>query len=453
MADLKIANADLTGTLKRDGVAFDPAAVLPAIWLDPTGFDRPDLVAVSYDSTARTITLGGTGWKAYWRGVEVAALVPTWESAAHSEDDGTYFLYYNGSEFVWGEAPWEFSNLHIAIVFRDTANFCLRECHGLMPWTAHREFHDLLGTYLYSGGDLDNYALASTTATNRRPTVDEALIYDEDLPTTLPALSTNAYARLSLTSTNTANFAVDQTEIINLSTNQPYWNEFTGGAWQQTLFSNNHYGKIFVMAVPVTADTDCQKARFVFVQPQTTSATLATIQGVSPASLSLGHISSALAEYVFIGEIIIRYTAGNWQLIEVNKLTGSRRLQISGAASSFAGGDLTTATTARLVISNYTASTTLTAAECRGAIVTNAGATGTIELTLPAAATGSSVTIYSKAAEIIELIPASGERFSSELADVQLDSDGVLGSSITLVCMETGVWEIVASTGTWEAPA
>jgi hypothetical protein len=453
MADLKIANADLTGTLKRGGVDYDPAATLSGIWLDPTGFDRPDLVTVSYDSTERKITLGGTGWKAYWRGAEVAALVTSWESAAHSEDDGTYFLYYNGSEFVWGTTPWDFSNLHIAIVFRDTANFCLRECHGLMPWTAHKEFHELLGTYLYSGGDLDDYTLASTTATDRRPTVDEAVIYDEDLPTTLPELATNAYARLSLSSTNTANLAVDQTEIINLSTNQPYWNEFTGGAWQQTLFTANHYGKIFVMAVPVTADTTCQKSRFVFVQPQTTSATLETIQGITPASLSLGHISSALAEYVFIGEIIIRYTAGNWQLIEVNKLTGSRQFQISGAASSFAGGDLTTATTAKLVISNYTASATLTAAECRGAIVTNAGASGTIEITLPGATTGASVTIYAKAAQIIEVIPASGERFSSESADEQLDSSGTLGDSLTLVCMETGVWEIVSSSGTWEVPA
>ena len=100
-----------------------------------------------------------------------------------------------------------------------------------------------------------------------------------------------------------------------------------------------------------------------------------------------------------------------------------------------------------------TATGNISAADCRGAVVTNAGAGDTIALTLPAAVVGASVTIYAKTAEVIGAIPATGERFSSELANVQLDSDGALGSSLTLVCMEAGVWEIVSSSGTWEAPA
>jgi hypothetical protein len=99
-----------------------------------------------------------------------------------------------------------------------------------------------------------------------------------------------------------------------------------------------------------------------------------------------------------------------------------------------------------------TATGNISAAECRGAVVNNAGATDTIALTLPAAVVGASVTIYAKAAEVIGVIPASGERFSSESADVQLDSSGTLGDSLTLVCMEVGVWEVVSTAGTWEVP-
>jgi hypothetical protein len=106
-----------------------------------------------------------------------------------------------------------------------------------------------------------------------------------------------------------------------------------------------------------------------------------------------------------------------------------------------------------LKIVNKTANATLTDAECRGAVVTNAGAADTLEFTLPAAVIGASVTIYAKEAEIIEAIPAAGERFSSASADEQLDSAGDLGNSLTLVCMQIGVWEVVSSSGTWEVPA
>jgi len=473
------ASKDYTDTQVATATAAAVLADVRNLTLEPTGFDRPDLVVVSYDSTDRKITLTGTGWKAYYRGVQVTALVNGWESAAHSEDDGEYFLYYNGTAFVWSTVAWGFDELMIAMVFRDTANFCLRECHGMMPWQVHRDFHKFRGTVLESGGDLAGFTLASTTATNRRPTINQTLIWDEDLPTTLPALATNAYAWLRLTSTNTANMTPDNAEIVNLDGNRPYWNEFTGGAWTDTLFAANEYGKIFVMAVPVTADAECQELRYVFVQPQTVSTTLSTIQALTPADVNLGHISTALSEFVYFGEIIIRWVAGgtnNWSLIEVNKLTGSKVFQASIPGGNFlsavssdatlegsgtagdpiglaADCDHTGTIRSLLKIVNKTANATLTAAECRGAVVTNAGATETLEFILSAAVVGASVTIYSKEAEIIEAIPASGERFSSESADEQLDSSGTLGDSLTLVCMEAGVWEVVSSSGTWEVPS
>jgi len=102
------------------------------------------------------------------------------------------------------------------------------------------------------------------------------------------------------------------------------------------------------MAVPVTSDAECQKNRFIFIQPQTTSTTLATIQAISPSSVNLGHISSALAEYVFIGEIIVRYASNNWTWISSSKLVGTKVLQASiqgGGGGTVVSSNVSLATT------------------------------------------------------------------------------------------------------------
>jgi hypothetical protein len=313
---------------------------------EPTGFRYPDQVIVTYDGTTRTITLTGNP-EAYYRGNQIAALVNGWVSEPHAVGDGTYFLYFDGTNFVWSNTPWSFDVVMIAMAYRDGANFCLRECHGLMQWQTHQELHETLGTYLFSGGDIGAIVLNSNTAADRRPTLTAALIKDEDLPTSLPSLAAGAYSQLYLSGANTANLIADQADILPLSTNQPFYNQFTGGAWQQTLFPVNAYGKVFIMAVPVTADVECQKRRFVFIQPQTVSTTLSDIQNITIASVNLGHIATALAEYVFIGEIIVRYTAGNWVVVSTAKLTGTRVLQ----GQIFGGGGGGTVLSANVTLS------------------------------------------------------------------------------------------------------
>ena len=312
---------------------------------EPTGFLNPDAVNVSYDGITRTVTLTGSV-EAYYRGNLITALVSGWVSDAHDIADGQYFLNYNGTAFVWSNSQWPFDAVMIAMAYQDGSNFCLRECHGLMAWQTHQELHETLGTYLKSGGDLSNFTLASTTATNRRPQISSTIVRDEDLPTTLPALTTNAYTQLFLSGANTANILVDQTEIIPLLANNPYYNRFTGGNWIQALFPINAYGKIFIMAVPVTSDSESQKKRFIFIQPQAFSTTLANIQAITSSSVKLGHIAGALSEYVFIGEIIIRYASNNWTLISTAKLVGTKVVQ----ASIIGGGGGGASTAANVIV-------------------------------------------------------------------------------------------------------
>ncbi len=98
-----------------------------------------------------------------------------------------------------------------------------------MNWQSHLEFHKTIGTYRDSGGTLSGYTVSSTTAAERRPLVAETVIYDEDLKSTLPELATETYTQLYLSGAGaTATFAVDQADIVPLSTAQPYYNQFTG---------------------------------------------------------------------------------------------------------------------------------------------------------------------------------------------------------------------------------
>lgn len=290
-----------------------------------TGFTNNQNISVSYDSTTRKITLAGT-FEAFYQGVKVTALTDGWVSDAHADVAGTYFLSYNGS-FVFNTTPWSFSDLQIAYVVYDGVKFGIREVHGFMQPEAHEEAHRVLGAYKVSGADMSGYTLSSTTAAERRPLIAETIIADEDLKTTLSALSTETYSIRYLTGASTRTFSVDQADIIPLNGNQPYYNQFTDGAWQQTLMTNNNYAAIFVAAIPVTSDTASQKLRYVFVQPQTQSATLSTIQGLVPSSLVLGDMLAS--EYVFTHKIIIRYTAANWILTSVESLSGTKVQQVS----------------------------------------------------------------------------------------------------------------------------
>jgi len=301
---------------------------------DPTGFTEPENVIVTYDPTARTVTLTGTV-EAYYQGQLVTALVSGWVSSAHAAGSDEYFLYYNGTSFVWTTTPWDFDDLQIAVAYRNNIDFCLRECHGMsMDWATHEELHRNIGTYTVSGGDFSNYTLSSTTAADRRPDISALIIQDEDLPTTNAALTTNLYAQMYLTLTGTTNANIDSSDIIPLSGDQPYYNEWNGSAWVQTLFPNNNYGKGFILAIPASAGTDCQKIRYLFVQPQDVHASLDGAQSVTTADIDLGHIDSGLPEFVYCGEFIVRYTASNWQLIELNKITGSKLSQQSVAANT-----------------------------------------------------------------------------------------------------------------------
>lgn len=306
---------------------------------DPTGFSAPDQVGVSYDSTTTRITLSGTV-AAYWKGVRVPDLVAGWVSPAlttfYASPATTYFLYFNGTEFLWSSTPWTFDMLQIATVTYTGAGgylFALRECHGVMQYQAHDIIHRNIGTFRKSGGTISAVVTGSTTAADRRPAVAATVVSDEDLDTTNAALSAGSYTHHYLSGAGAANtFALAAGDIVPLSGTRPYFNEYTGGAWAQTLINNNNYMAVWLVAIPTTADTGAQAYRYIWIQGQS-EGTLASQQALTPANLTLGTLVNLAPEFVFVARLILRYTASDWNIAQVDMISSGRYLQVTAAPS------------------------------------------------------------------------------------------------------------------------
>lgn len=306
---------------------------------DPTGFVYNNDIAISYNATTRKVTVTGSNLTALYRGKRVKALYnkTSYESVAHDNVDGTYYLYHNGTDFVFSTTPWDFSMLQIALVQVNSAGnykIALRECHGLMPYQTHDKFHNTVGSVLKSGGDISSYVQDSTVEADRRPNISSSVISDEDLDTAIASLTSKAYTLRYISGSSTQNiksYTLNSPEIVSVTGNRPNYNQIVNGNWTSTEFPNNAYGKVFVVGIPTTSDSDSSTYRYLFVQPQTVSTDLLTIQNVSPGSLVHGDIGMLLSEFVFIGEIIIRYANSNWNIISASKLTGGKLQQISTA--------------------------------------------------------------------------------------------------------------------------
>lgn len=317
------------------------------ITLEPTGFKDGADVVVSYDSTTRKVTLTGTV-EAYFKGNLVSALTSGWVSDAHDTTlNKVYHLYYDGSQFVWSDTYPGFSVLHIAVVhYRTNDKFGQRESHGFLSHEAHGILHNTIGTVRESGGDISSYVLSSTTAGDRRPSISACNIADEDLRTVLPALTNDLYACRYLSGTNTINYAIDNADIVRLSGNNPYYNQWNGSAFVDTLMPANSAATVWLYAVPVSADATSQKYRFSMVQPQwitqaagpsaaQITAAVTSEATRSTSELNLGDSTLITNEYVAIGKFIIVYTGGNWTLRQVSSINGSRIAQSVSPAGNF----------------------------------------------------------------------------------------------------------------------
>jgi hypothetical protein len=328
----------------------------------------------------KTVTLTGTV-EAYWQGKRIPALVSGWESTAHGTDTAKiYYLYYDGATVAWYDSAWSFEKLQIAYAWYATSLTSWvyqRETHGFMPVDCHESDHFNKGAYRETGagGDIGSVILNSTTAGDRRPTVSELTIHDEDLETVIAEIANDRYNQFTLTSTGIKSVIFDALDIIPLSTNNPYYNLFTSPNWGQALMPNNSVASVWIIGIPMASDANSQKYRFLFIQPQwITQATGAGAPQLLVAltdelkrnfsEISLGNLTAITNEILPLARIALTYTGSNWVLSSVSNLTGSRYLQSQSPAGNF--------------LSTVTTNTTLTGA---GTVASPLGLSGTVFLT------------------------------------------------------------------------
>jgi len=300
---------------------------------ETTGFTNCENINVSYNATTRKVTLTGT-FQAYYKGELVSALTNGWESPAHADVAGTYFLHYCENGITFTTEPWTFDCLQIAFIQYNSHDIAIREVHGFMQWQSHKEFHETIGTYKTGGGTFSSYVLNSTTVANRRVDISDTTVRDEDLTTTISALTTKQYTHRYLSGAGIRSLTTLQNDIIALNGNIPYWNEFNGSNWVQTPMSNNQYGAIFVVAIPTTSDTNSQLYRYMFVQPQKVG-TLTEIEVLTPNDLTHGDSSLLVSEFVFFAKIIIGVSGNNWTITSIQDITGTRLNQTASTSGNF----------------------------------------------------------------------------------------------------------------------
>jgi hypothetical protein len=325
---------------------------------DPTGFTNNSDITVTYDSTTRKITLAGT-FEAYFNGVLVPELTNGWVSNAHPETlDVTYFLYYNGTNFIFSDIAWTFDQLQIAYVQYGTAHkIALKETHGFMDWKAHREFHYTIGSYKTAGGTLTagSYALNSTTLADRRPLVDATTMFDEDLMHVINAKVSETYTQKYFVGNSVRTLVADASDIVYTVGNNAYYNQNVSGTWQQTVIPNGNYASIFCVAIPCTADANSQKYRYIWAQPQSTGSLLSQ-ELLSHNDIYIGEYAMLVSEFVPIIKVIIRQLGGNWTIQEVQVLAGTKY----NSTSSSAGNYLSTVATDTTLAGDGTALNPLT---------------------------------------------------------------------------------------------
>ncbi len=303
-----------------------------------TGFLNPESAIMTYniDLGSRSIILMGA-FTAYWKGTPISVMNGGfWQSPEHPVFTGNYYLWYDGDGFYWSESLPDYNVLQIAYVtVQPFHHFGIRQCHGFTQWQTSRDLHKNVGVSLVSGGSLSSYVLDSTTVDDRRPNVAETVLLDGDSRTTnLQLLKTdnagNPYTWFYWNGT-TPTVVASQSGIIMIGgmTSAPQYNLDLGAHnYTTTDFLPNTYGKIFVLAIPVTSDDNSLQYRYVFINPQQNSNSLTTIQAVKFSDLYLGSFLSSLPEFLPVAEIIISYPGiAGWTLHSVSSLSGSSIIQ------------------------------------------------------------------------------------------------------------------------------
>ena len=228
-------------------------------------YDAKDTLSFSFDSTAMIFTLSDSGGShEFWvQGVKYTKTGD--QSVAITDTEGLWYINYNNSGVLTAsQTLWVLSaedSALVATLYWDTDNqeaiFIGLELHSYsMPSITHYHLHETVGT-LYESG------LGVTDNANGTLDIVAGELHDEDIvinitdnigsgfwdqilsPAELPIYYKDGASgnwRKVYNTTSLTYFAYQDVS------DNPYWNQFTGGAWQLTPSSNNSNTAWWILA-------------------------------------------------------------------------------------------------------------------------------------------------------------------------------------------------------------
>lgn len=286
--------------------------------IEPTGWVDKAHTTLSYNASTRvvTVTAGASGAVFWSGGVRYSIGANVAKTVTHTNVTGTHFVYFDSSTTLQvSTSAWTIDSTTVptcAVYYNATAGagVLFDERHGCtMDAATHKNLHQTRGSQIVSGFGISGYTLSPTSPSDAANDFDVAtgVVADEDLQTTVPALSAGASAyRVWWRTGASGDWTWDTTTLpFTVGTTYVHYNQNTGSTWQKTELGNNNWVNMWVLATPsLTANHG-----LIVVMGQAVHTALVNAQAEAFSALALG-TSPAWTEFAAVWRVTYRMSSG-----------------------------------------------------------------------------------------------------------------------------------------------
>lgn len=314
-----------------DTTALNALNEMKAATGEPIGFEDRTKSTLNLHALSRTVTLTPLEPFYYWyKGTRV--LVSAAKTVTFANTQGVWFIYFNDATatLVASQTPWDLgTTVPVTAIMWDAVNgkgIMLEERHGVvMDWATHLRLHSTDGTKIVSGFGLTGFTLSSDVDADITPDVASGVLADEDLQTTVAALTAGAgvykvYSRDG--ASGLWSWADSSFPFVHTPAGYVNYNQFTGGVWQKTQMTSGQFVNMWLIAVPAAVNGE----GFAWVMGQKVHATLAAATQESINEVQFGSIP--FTELAALYQITFRTgssygSTGKCRIEAVTKIVGS----------------------------------------------------------------------------------------------------------------------------------
>jgi len=244
---------------------------------EPTGFVNHIDSTLSFVAATRTFTITPAGtFDYYYHGNKITVSVP--RNVVIADTNGVHYIYYNAAgvlttSMVVNDLK---NTVPVAIVLWNTdlaagvgVGRIAEERHGcIMDWRVHEYLHDTVGTHYHNGLGLTGYTLLTDSDAAVQFGVSDGEVYDEDMviDITHAAAPSSDFEQILTDPAEVPVFyrtgasgewiwdAATTFAFKNTAAGRVNYNQYTGGAWQQTQCTDNYYVAYWIVATTGTTE-------------------------------------------------------------------------------------------------------------------------------------------------------------------------------------------------------